>query len=89
MCRKRASTPFFKAPEGRYVAPNGAFCRYIVGWAFYKYPAPDGAKNLLLAEKYQQIRIIDKSGEDYLYSAAYFALIELPKVVEEAFLQAV
>lgn len=33
------------------------------------------------------LRVIDESGEDYLYSADYFALIELPQVVEKSFLQ--
>ncbi|MDM8529588.1 hypothetical protein QUF63_00355 [Anaerolineales bacterium HSG25] len=36
------------------------------------------------AEKYQQIRVVDESGEDYLYPASYFARVELPKIVHEA-----
>lgn len=31
------------------------------------------------------IRIIDESGEDYLYPASYFYLVELPQVVRETF----
>ena len=34
------------------------------------------------------IRIIDESGEDYLYPASYFASIKVPQVVEELLLQA-
>jgi hypothetical protein len=34
------------------------------------------------------IRVIDESGEDYLYPAHYFAVIELPPAVERALLQA-
>jgi hypothetical protein len=34
------------------------------------------------------IRVIDESGEDYLYPADYFVLIELPEVVEQSILQA-
>jgi hypothetical protein len=30
------------------------------------------------------LRVIDESGEDYLYPADYFVLIELPKVVEKS-----
>ena len=30
------------------------------------------------------IRIIDESGEDYLYPASYFAPIKVPAVVEES-----
>jgi len=32
------------------------------------------------------IRVIDESGEDYLYPADYFIAIEVPRVVEEALL---
>jgi hypothetical protein len=31
------------------------------------------------------IRVIDESGEDYLYPEAYFELIEVPRRVVEAF----
>jgi hypothetical protein len=31
------------------------------------------------------IRVIDESGEDYLYPDDYFSAIELPKSVEKAF----
>ena len=34
------------------------------------------------------IRIIDESGEDYLYPASYFAPIKVPQVVEESLLRA-
>jgi hypothetical protein len=34
------------------------------------------------------IRVIDESGEDYLYPADFFAVIELPPAVEQAILQA-
>lgn len=34
---------------------------------------------------HQMIRVIDESGEDYLYPAKYFVPIELPKAVEKAF----
>ena len=40
---------------------------------------PDSA-----AEKHDQIRVIDESGEDYLYPASSFIGIQLPKRVEEA-----
>jgi hypothetical protein len=33
------------------------------------------------------LRVIDESGEDYLYPADYFVLIELPQAVEESLLQ--
>jgi len=31
------------------------------------------------------IRVIDESGEDYLYPAIYFYPVELPQVVQETF----
>jgi len=34
------------------------------------------------------IRVIDESGEDYLYPAEWFVPIELPQAVEKSFLQA-
>jgi hypothetical protein len=34
------------------------------------------------------IRVIDESGEDYLYPERYFIPIQLPKAAEEAFLLA-
>lgn len=33
------------------------------------------------------IRVIDESGEDYLYPADYFVPIEVPQVVEQALLR--
>lgn len=35
------------------------------------------------AERYNQIRVIDESGEDYLYPAEYFALVRLPLETKE------
>ena len=35
------------------------------------------------AVKHQQIRVVDESGEDYLYPADYFISIELPQAVEK------
>jgi hypothetical protein len=37
------------------------------------------------AANHELLRIIDESGEDYLYPADYFVPIDLPKAVEEAF----
>jgi len=38
------------------------------------------------AARRQMIRIIDESGEDYLYSEKSFVRIELPQLAEEAFM---
>jgi len=39
------------------------------------------------AEKQRLLRVIDESGEDYLYPAAYFFLIDLPQKVERSLRQ--
>jgi hypothetical protein len=36
------------------------------------------------AAEYNHLRIIDESGEDYLYPADFFMPIELPQSIEEA-----
>ena len=39
------------------------------------------------AEVDGDLKIVDESGEDYLYPAYYFVLLELPRVVEKSLLQ--
>ena len=41
------------------------------------------------ATKHRQIRVIDESGDDYLYPAACFTPIELPQAIRRAVLAAV
>ncbi len=36
------------------------------------------------AAAFHQIRVIDESGEDYLYPEAYFVPVQLPQAVEKA-----
>jgi hypothetical protein len=36
----------------------------------------------------QYVRVVDESGEDYLYPTDYFLMIELPQPVQEAILRA-
>lgn len=38
------------------------------------------------ASRHQLIRVVDESGEDYLYPEGFFAPVELPRAVEEALL---
>ena len=40
------------------------------------------------AAKHGQVRIIDESGDDYLYPESFFAPIELPALTEERILKA-
>ena len=44
-------------------------------------PDDDGAED-------GDIRVIDESGEDYLYPAEYFVVVDLPQAVEKSLLQA-
>jgi hypothetical protein len=41
------------------------------------------------ATKHRQIRVVDESGEDYLYPQSFFAAIELPQPIRRAVLAAV
>ena len=40
------------------------------------------------AAKVRQFRVIDESGEDYLYPQNYFAAVQLPQSAERALLRA-
>ena len=40
------------------------------------------------AGKHSLIRVVDESGEDYLYPERFFVPIQLPQAAEEAFLHA-
>ena len=40
------------------------------------------------AAKSQYIRVIDDEGEDYLYPASHFVVVDFPPAVEQALLQA-
>ena len=42
----------------------------------------------LTAEKHELIRVVDESGEDYLYSKTLFRSIALPQAVKKAVLAA-
>lgn len=57
---------------------------------------PENCEDLTLLKVYQvlpdesaardnYIRIIDDSGEDYLYPANYFVIVELPKIAQKLF----
>jgi hypothetical protein len=38
------------------------------------------------AEEHKMLRVVDESGEDYLYPETYFVAIQLPQLAEEAFM---
>lgn len=40
------------------------------------------------AARHHQLRIVDESGEDYIYPEAFFILVRLPESVERAVIEA-
>ncbi|MDQ2733137.1 MAG: hypothetical protein M3Y56_15905 [Armatimonadota bacterium] len=40
------------------------------------------------AELHSLVRVVDESGEDYLYPSDYFVAVELPQAVQQAILMA-
>jgi len=40
------------------------------------------------AEKHHQVRVIEESGEDYLYPEGHFVPVKLPKATEQALVNA-
>jgi len=40
------------------------------------------------AEREGDVRVVDESGEDYLYPADWFVTLEVPKAVQESLLKA-
>ena len=40
------------------------------------------------AASHEQLRVIDESGEDYLFPASFFVSVELPKPTQRAVIQA-
>ncbi len=58
---------------------NAGYPASLDRWKVYQVlPDPD-------AEKHRMIRVIDESGEDYLYPKAYFALVDLPPKVRRLY----
>ena len=78
--------------ESKSIAPKTGQVRFVLCVRNKDYQAslelrkvyrllPDDA-----ATKHRQVRVIDESGEDYLYPEEYFVAIKLPPVAEKAVL---
>ncbi len=50
--------------------------------------APPAALRAPVAEKHGQLRVVDESGEDYLYPRRFFVPVELPQSIRRAVLLA-
>ena len=67
--------------------------RYVLCVSNEKYPASLEARKIYQcvpdpqAEAHGQVRVIDESGEDYLYPRGLFIPIEIPKEAIRAFAQ--
>lgn len=68
--------------------------RFVVCIDNYEYPASLEVHKVYRvipdedAEREGDFRIIDESGEDYLYSSRYFVEIEVPQEAERALMEA-
>lgn len=38
------------------------------------------------ANRHKMLRVIDESGEDYLYPESYFVAVQLPQIAQDAFM---
>lgn len=61
---------------------NDGYLASLELWKVYRVVPDDRAA------KHELIRVIDESGEDYLYSESWFVPIKLPRAVEKAILAA-
>ena len=74
--------------------PSTSAARFVVCVRNRDYPASLELRKVyrLLrdeqASKHHQVRVIDESGEDYLYPEDYFVPIKLPQAAERAVLKA-
>jgi hypothetical protein len=60
---------------------NGGYPASLELHKIYRVLPDEGAK------ANRDLRIVDESGEDYLYAAEHFVLLDLPQAVEESLLQ--
>lgn len=77
MARKPRSKPQYVV----CLSNRGFKASLVVRRLYQALPDEAGAKQGL-------IRVVDESGEDYLYPARMFAAIDVPQVVEKAFRKA-
>lgn len=87
---KRSSLRVGEAKALRRSSPTRAAQHYAVCVRNDNYPASLELRKLYrviddsFADQHALIRVIDESGEDYLYPAAFFVRLELPAALETA-----
>jgi hypothetical protein len=78
--------------EPKASQPKASSARFVLCVRNKDYPASLEVRKVYqllrddLAMKNRQVRVIDESGEDYLYPEEYFVPIKLPPVAEKAVL---
>jgi hypothetical protein len=73
-----------RSPKAHYVVciSNRGYRASLVSRRIYKtLPDPEAAKQSL-------IRVVDETGEDYLYPSKMFVAIDIPQAVEKTFKKA-
>lgn len=67
-------------PKFAICVKNEEFPASLQLWKVYRVlPDEKGARH-------KMVRVVDESGEDYLFSASYFVPVELPQAAESALL---
>jgi hypothetical protein len=75
--------------EPKANAPKTSQARFVLCVRNKDYPASLELRKVYqllrddVATKHRQVRVIDESGEDYLYPEEYFVAIKLPPVAEK------
>lgn len=68
-------------PQFAICIKNEGYPASLQLWKVYRVlPDEKGARH-------NMIRVVDESGEDYLFSASYFVPVELPQAAKSALLQ--
>ncbi len=67
-------------PQFAICVKNDEYPASLQLWKVYRV-LPDSR-----GERHNMMRVVDESGEDYLFSASYFVPVELPQAAESALL---
>jgi hypothetical protein len=91
----KASDFLLELTRGLFLGARKRYCpaaerNFVICVRNDEYPASLELRKLYVvlndafAAEHQMLRIIDESGEDYLYPESYFVRVELPHAVERA-----
>ena len=89
--RNTKSSEFSIEPKARFL--KSGIAHFVLCVRNKEYPASLELRKVYqllpddVASKHHQMRVIDESGEDYLYPEEYFVPIKLPPMAEKAVLR--